>query len=132
MESASAAAAPPRGTIDIAVIDGVPEAIASQIVDVALAHPPTSGVHAGQPYEVTEVSAVAGETFGGSGDHARVVIEFAEPLPPEVWPNEAVCAIGRRSNDITGIAWLVSLDSEEVIAYSPQWDYAIDCVAGSH
>jgi hypothetical protein len=120
--------APRRGTIEISVVEGVPEEMASRIVDVALAFGPTAGVHAGQQFEVTEVSAVDGEDFGGTGDYVRVVIEFAQPLPFDVWPDEPTCAIDRESNDVTGIAWLLSFDTEAVEAYSPQWDYAIDCV----
>jgi hypothetical protein len=117
-----------RGTIDVRVIQEVPLTMASRIVDVALTHAPTAGVHIGQEFEVTEVSAVDGESFGDTGDHVRVVIEFTDALPPDVWPpNEAVCDVDRESNDITGIAWLLSLDTGSVEAYSPQWDYAIDC-----
>jgi len=110
----------PRATVDIAVIDGVSEAVAHELVDVALAYPRTSGVHEAQDYAVTEVSAVGDGT-------ARVVIEFDDPLPPGTWPDEPVCAIGRDSNNITGIAWRISLDSMEISTYSPQWDYAIAC-----
>jgi len=127
--SGEAVEPPSRGTIDVAVVDGVPLAVASRIVDVALAFQPTAGVHAGQQFEVTEVSAVDGESFGGSGDYVRVVIEFDDPLPPDSWPDEATCAIDRESNDISGIAWLLSFETESVEAYSPQWDHAIDCVA---
>jgi hypothetical protein len=49
-------------------------------------------------------------------------------VPPEHWPDEPVCLIGRASDDITGIAWLLSSETQTVAAYSPQWDRAIDCV----
>jgi len=110
----------PRGTIDIAVVDGQLEALAHELVDVALADPRTFAVHEGQPYQVTEVSAVGDGT-------ARVVIEFDDPLPLGTWPDEAVCDVGRESDDITGIAWRISLASMEVSTLSPQWDYAIAC-----
>ena len=127
-ETSVAPVTSPSGGVDPAVIVGVPELIAIEIVEKALLHEPTSNVHQGQRFEVREVSAVAGESFGGSGRYARVLIEFAEALAPDAWPDEAVCAIGRRSEDITGIAWLISLDTTEVSAYSPQWDESIDCV----
>lgn len=110
----------PRGTIDIAVIDAELVPIAHQLVDVALADPRTRAVHEGQPYEVAEVSVVDEAT-------ARVLIEFDDPLPPEAWPPEAVCAIYRESDDITGIAWRISLASMEVVSVSPQWDYSVAC-----
>lgn len=89
-------------------------------------------VHEGRDYDLAEVSALDGETFGGTGRHARVVVEFTAPIPPAEsrWPNEAVCAIGRESDDLTGIAWLLSLETGAIAAYSPQWDYAIDCIPG--
>ena len=110
----------PRGTIDIAVIDPLLVAVAHELVDIALADPRTLEVHERQPYEVTEVSVVEEGT-------ARVVIEFEDPLPPTAWPPEAVCSISRDSNDITGIAWRISLASMEVVSVSPQWDYAVSC-----
>ena len=99
-------------------------------MEVALSHPATAGVHAGQRFTLTEVSAIEGARYGGSGAYVRVVIQFDDPMPFERWPNEPTCTIDRESNDITGIAWLVSFADETVAAYSPQWDRAIDCVAG--
>lgn len=116
--------------ISPAVIAGIDPDDAVDIVRTALEFDATRPAHDGRDYDVTEVEAVGGETFGGSGRHARVVIEFTEPIDPAAsgWPDEVVCAIGRQSDDITGIAWLLSFETGAVEAYSPQWDYGIDCV----
>lgn len=114
--------------IDPAVINGVSMSSAHRAVEVALTHQRTAGVHTGEAYEVADVSAVEGSTFGGDGDYIRVVIEFDRPLDPSAWPDEAVCAIGVVSEDITGIGWLISVTTESVAAYSPQWDGETTCV----
>lgn len=114
--------------IDADVIHGVNTDLANRAVAVALAHERTAHVHAGEAFEVTDVSAVDGSDFGGEGDYIRVVIEFDEALDPSAWPSEAVCAIGVISEDITGIGWLLSEETESVEAYSPQWDGETTCV----
>jgi hypothetical protein len=127
-EASPTASASTAGVIDPAVIHGVPADVASRVLEVALAHERTAEAHAGEAFEVTDVSVVDGSTFGGQGDYIRVVIEFDVALDPSAWPDEAVCAIGRASDDITGIAWLLSAESETVEAYSPQWDGETTCV----
>lgn len=88
----------------------------------------TQPVHEGQAFRVAEIALREASQHGYPDDLAYVLIEFDEPIAFDRWPAEAVCAVGRRSDDITGIAWLLAPDTGEVEAYSPQWDYRIDCV----
>ncbi len=108
-------------------LQGIGHEEAAAIVETALADPRTLPVHGGRAYTVIEVSRIDESAFGPAGRYARVVIEFDDPLPAAAWPGDA-CDIGRESNDITGITWLLSFETGAVAAVSPQWDYAIDCL----
>lgn len=130
IEPSSPAAAsdevPPRGTIDVGVIEGVSEEVATAALGIALDHPRTRPVHEASPFEVTEVAAH--QTISTKpATLVRVVIEFSQPLPPGLWPDDETCAIYRESDDITGVVWLVDPRAGEVAAYSPQWDYEVAC-----
>ena len=101
--------------------------VAADIVRTALEFERTRPVHEGREYRVASVALREPGDFGYDGPYAYVLIEFDRPLDELAWPGDA-CAIGRQSSDITGVAWLVSAETGEVEASSPQWDYAIDCL----
>ena len=113
-----------------AALSGLDLEVATDVVETALEFERTRAVHEGREYRVASVALREPPDFGYEGSYAFVLIELEEPIPIDQsrWPDEPVCAIGVRSTDVTGIAWLVSFRTGKVEAYSPQWDYAIDCV----
>ena len=123
-----ATAVPPQSPeIPAAVLSGLDLKLATEIVRTALEYDRTRQVYEGRAFRVASVALREPGDFGYDGPYWYVLIEFDQPLDPLVWPGDA-CAIERQSNDITGIAWLVSVETDEVEASSPQWDYAIDCL----
>jgi hypothetical protein len=74
------------------------------------------------PYEVVEVREPENEDLRELG-YAVVEIAFDASFPTEVYPAD-VCDIGGHDGLVTGVRWLVGLESDEVAAVTPVWGSA--------
>jgi len=78
------------------------------------------------PYDIVEVRRPTKTTGFSVQDGAVVTIELRQPVPMESWPLDS-CDIGRPSNEVTGVVWLIDLERREQSDVSPRWG-DVDCI----
>lgn len=91
----------------------------AEATQIALADPRLTGLLADHPYTVTAVREPTGPLQGGPSD-AVVAIEFTDGFPTSAYPLD-VCDRGGHDGVVTGIQWLVDLDTDAVTAVTPVW-----------
>lgn len=91
----------------------------AEATQIATTDPRLTELLADHPYTVTEVREPREPAAGGPAD-AVVEITFAEGFPTNDYGLD-VCDIGGHDGIVTGITWLVDLDTDTVLAVTPVW-----------
>ena len=95
-----------------------------EAVDIAFDDERLSDFLAAHEHSVREVREAA-------GNHITVAVCFKEPVPPERGHHPLdLCDVDVKSENVTGVVWLVNTKIKEVGAVSPEWDYGTSCVPG--
>lgn len=91
----------------------------AEATQIALGDPRLSELLAAHPHTVTKVREPGGSAQDGPSD-AVVEIEFTDGFPTSEYPLD-VCDLGGHDGTVTGLAWLVDLDTDAVTAVTPLW-----------